>query len=64
MASAEALDRKVRQKVAGTGFVLAPRKVMRIVQEVRGLKNARSHPAPMLYPARSGSVVVRSPCDD
>ena len=36
------------------------KKVMLSAQEVRASRNARNHPALMLFPAKSGSVVVRS----
>tara|TARA_Y100000289_G_scaffold64559_1_gene76628 strand:+ start:1734 stop:1919 length:186 start_codon:yes stop_codon:yes gene_type:complete len=60
MASAVASVRREKLKVGEIEFVQVLKRVMPTVLGLQVLRNARSHPALMLYPVRSGNVVVRS----
>ena len=52
--------RRVRQKMAVIAFAMELRKGMLIVQDQLASRSARTHHVLMLFPVRSGSVVVRS----
>tara|TARA_B100000035_G_scaffold129236_2_gene109880 strand:- start:902 stop:1087 length:186 start_codon:yes stop_codon:yes gene_type:complete len=60
MANAEAMGRQEKPKVGVQESGLAPKKAMLTVREVLASRSARTHPALMLFPAKSGSAVERS----
>lgn len=60
MANAGASGRQEKPKMVDQESAVAPKKAMLTVREVLASRSARTHPALMLFPAKSGSVVERS----
>jgi hypothetical protein len=60
MANAEATVRQEKPKGGDPELDPEPLRVMLTAREVRASRNARNHPALMLFPGKNGNAVVKS----